>query len=256
MDSSDLFEADQAVGEPSQTKDNIGMEPVYYNAAAEGKIEDFNEIPKLLNQLLTPKRNTVLHIYLTSLIKESESSTVFVKEIIRRCPSLLLQANVKDETPLHIAARYGHAAIMEVLIEHAKGRQQDLQSAAEVPTESAPQPDLESGVNNKAVKKMLKMKNEENETAMHEAVRNNHLEVVKLLVKNGKDISYSANDAGETPLYMAVERNYREMVFHILENCTSLTHDGPLGGTTLHAAVIWNDDGNALMPIYFFNIPV
>ena len=249
MDSSDLFEADQAVGEPSQTKDNIGMEPVYYNAAAEGKIEDFNEIPKLLNQLLTPKRNTVLHIYLTSLIKESESSTAFVEEILRMCSPLLCQANVKDETPLHIAARYGHADIVEVLIEHAKRRQQDPESEVKV------QIDPERGVD-KAIKEMLKMKNKENETAMHEAVRNNHLEVVKLLVENGKDISYSANDAGETPLYMAVERNYREVVLHILENCKSLTHDGPLGGTTLHAAVIWNDDGNALMPIYFFNIPV
>ncbi|KAM4113791.1 hypothetical protein ACJW30_04G022700 [Castanea mollissima] len=243
MSSFVLSEADQAFGEPSQTKDNIGMEPVYYNAAAEGKIEVFEDIPKplKLNQLLTSNRNTVLHIYLTSLIKESESSKAFVKEILKMCSTLLCQANVKDETPLHIAARYGHAAIVEVLIEHAKGRQQDLQSAAKV-AKSAPQPDLESGVNNKAVKEMLKMKNEENETAMHEAVRNNHLEVVKLLVKNGKDISYSANDAGETPLYMAVERNYRKVVFHILENCTSLTHDGPLGGTTLHAAVIWNDD--------------
>ena len=251
-----MDEADQAVVEPWQTKDNIGMEPVYYNAAAEGKIEVFKEIPKPLNQLLTSKRNTVLHIYLTSLIKESESSTAFVKEILRMCSSLLWQTNNKDETPLHIAARYGHAAIMEVLIEHAKGRQQDPQIEVNVPIESAPQPDLKIWVNNKVVKKMLKMENEENETAMHEAVRNNHLEAVKLLVKYGKDISYDANDAGETPLYMAVERNYREMVFHILENCTSLTHDGPLGGTTLHAAVIWNDDGNALMPIYFFNIPV
>nr|XP_023897240.1 ankyrin repeat-containing protein At5g02620-like [Quercus suber]POE54982.1 protein accelerated cell death 6 [Quercus suber] len=239
MDSSVLFEADEAVGEPSQTKDNIGMEPVYYNAAAEGKIEVFKDIPKPLNQLLTQTKNTVLHIYLTSLIKESESSIVFVKEILRQCSPLLSQANDKHETPLHIAARYGHAAVVKVLIEHAQRRQQDP----------------ESGVD-KAVKKVLKMKNKENETAMHEAVRNNHLEVVKLLVENGKDISYSANDAGETPLYMAVERNYREVVFHILQNCTSLTHDGPLGGTTLHAAVIWNDDGNALMPIYFFNIPV
>ncbi|KAK7840803.1 ankyrin-1 [Quercus suber] len=153
-----------------------------------------------------------------------------------RCPSLLRQNNVKGETPLHIAARYGHAPIVEVLIERAKSLQEDLESEVKVPIESALQPELESGVD-KAVKKMLKMKNKENETAMHEAVRNNHLEVVKLLVENGKDISYSANDAGETPLYMAVERNYREVVFHILENCKSLTHDCPLGGTTLHAAV-------------------
>ncbi|KAL4632302.1 hypothetical protein ACB092_04G039900 [Castanea dentata] len=309
MEPSGSFEADQASGQSSQTKDNIGMELVSYNAAAKIEKEDipkplnqlstpnkntvlhthltspieisedsksesaegdfwvFEYIRKPLDQLLTPNRNTVLHIYLTSLnesesrdskskdvrisfdAKDSKSSADFVKEILKKCPSLLWQANVKGETPLHIAARYGHAAIVEVLIEHAKGRQQDLQSAAKVAIESASQPDLESGVNNKAVKEMLKMKNEENETAMHEAVRNNHLEVVKLLVKNGKDISYSANDAGETPLYMAVERNYRQVVFHILENCTSLTHDGPLGGTTLHAAVIWNDDGKILEKI-------
>ena len=249
MYSSVLFEADQTFGEPSQTKDNIGMEPVYYNAAAEGKIEVFKDIPEPLDQLLTSNKNTVLHIYLTSLIKESESSTAFVEEILRMCSPLLCQANVKDETPLHIAARYGHADIVEVLIEHAKRRQQDPESEVKA------QIDPERGVD-KAIKEMLKMKNKENEAAMHEAVRNNHLEVVKLLAKNGKDISYSANDAGETPLYMAVERNYREVVLHILENCKSLTHDGPLGGTTLHAAVIWNDDGNALMPIYFFNIPV
>ncbi|XP_065625286.1 protein ACCELERATED CELL DEATH 6 [Quercus suber] len=165
-----------------------------------------------------------------------ESSTDFVKEILRICPSLLRQANVKGKTPLHIAARYGDAAIVKVLIEHAKRRQQDPKSEVKVTTESALPPELESGVD-KAVKKMLKMKNKKKETAMHEAVRNNHLEVVKLLVSNGKDISYSANDAGETPLYMAVERHYREVVFHILQNCKSLTHEGPLGVTTLPAAL-------------------
>ncbi|XP_030941008.1 ankyrin repeat-containing protein At5g02620-like isoform X2 [Quercus lobata] len=217
------------------------MEPVYYKAAAEGKIEVFKDIPKPLKQLLTPNRNTVLDIHLTTLFEKSESSTDFVEEILTKCPELLRQANVKGETPLHIAAKYGDAAIVKVLIEHAKRPQQDPKSEVKVTTESALPPELESGVD-KTVKKMLKMKNKENETAMHEAVRNNHLEVVKPLVENGKDISYSANDAGETPLYMAVERNYREVVLHILENCKSLTHDGPLGGTTLHAAVIWNDD--------------
>ena len=230
MDSSLLFEADQASGQPSQIEDNIiGMEPVYYNAAAKGDIAGFKNIPKPLNQLLTPNRNTVLHIYLTSLIKRSEdskSSTDFVEEILTKCPILLWQANVKGETPLHIAARYGHAAIVDVLIEHAK----------------APQEDLENG--NNTVQKMLEMMNNEKDTALHEAVRGNHRKVVERLIEEGKAFSYPQNDAGETPLYMAVERGFKEVAFHILETCKSPAHDGPLGRTTLHAAIIWNDYGN------------
>ena len=65
MDPSGSFEADQASSQSWQTKDNIGMEPVYYKG--------FKNIEKSpINQLLTPNRNTVLHIYLTSLIKRSE----------------------------------------------------------------------------------------------------------------------------------------------------------------------------------------
>ena len=235
MDPSGSFGADQASGQSLQTKDNIGMEPVYYNAAAKIEIGVFKYIPEPLDQLLTPNRNTVLHIYLSSLIEseskdsnskdskleDSESPTTFVKEILRNCPSLLWLANVKGETPLHIAARYGHAAIVKVLIEHAK----------------SPQQDIESGVN-KTVKEMLETTNNEKDTAMHEAVRNKHLEVVKLLIQEGPDFSYSQNKAGETPLYIAVERNFEDVAFHILDKCKSPAHEGPLGRTTLHAAVI------------------
>ena len=128
---------------------------------------------------------------------------------------------------MHIAARYGHAAIVDVLIEQAK----------------APQEDLENGVNN-AVQKMLEMTNNEKDTALHEAVRGNHRQVVERLIEEGKAFSYPQNDAGETPLYMAVERGFKEVVFHILETCKSPAHDGPRGTTTLHAAIIWNDYGN------------
>ncbi|KAK4566534.1 hypothetical protein RGQ29_002701 [Quercus rubra] len=227
MDPSGLSGADQASGEPSETETevNIGMEPDYYKAAAEGKIEVFENIPEPLNQLLTPNRNTILHIHLTSLIEESESSTAFVKEILTKCPILLWQANVKGETPLHIAARYGHVAIVDVLIGRAKALRQDLESGFD-----------------KTIKEMLEMTNNEKDTALHEAVRGNHLEVVKRLTKEGPDFSYSRNDFDETPLYIAVERNYKDVALHILDKCKSPAHDGPLGRTTLHAAVIWDDD--------------
>ncbi|KAK9997396.1 hypothetical protein SO802_022082 [Lithocarpus litseifolius] len=234
MDSSSLFEANQASSQPSLTEDNIGMKPKYYNAAAKGKIEVFQGITEPLNQLLTPNRNTVLHIHLTSLIKGSESSTAFVKEILKMYPLLLWQANVKGETPLHIAVRYGHAPIVEVLIVCAKSLHEDL----------------ESGVN-KTVKEMLEMTNNEKDTAFHEAVRGNHLHVLKLLIQEGPDISFSQNDAGETPLYIAVDRDFEEVAFHILETCTSPAHDGPLGRTTLRTAVIrHNEDLNRSLCVY------
>ncbi|XP_030937809.1 ankyrin repeat-containing protein ITN1-like isoform X2 [Quercus lobata] len=232
MDPSDLFEADQASGLSSQIEDNTGMEPVYYYAAEKGEIRGFKNIEKShINLLLTPNRNTILHIYLTSLTqrsKESKSPTAFVQEILRTCPLLLSQANVKGEIPLHIAARYGHDTIVKVLIDHAK----------------VPQQDLESGVNI-LVKEMLEMMNNEKDTALHEAVRNNHLEVVKLLIEEGPDFSYSQNEAGETPLYIAVERGSKEVMDYILDKCTSPAHDGPLGRTTLHAALIWNNTVNS-----------
>ena len=194
------------------------MEPVYYYAAEKGEIRGFKNIEKShINQLLTPNRNTVLHIYLTSLTKrskESKLSTAFVEEILRTCPLLLSQANVKGETLLHIAARYGHDTIVKVLIQHAKVLQQDLGSGVNI-----------------IVKEMLEMMNNGKDTALHEAVRNNHLEVVKLLIEEGPDFSYSQNEAGETPLYIAVERGFKEVMDYILCKCTSPAHDGPLGRT-------------------------
>ena len=44
------------------------------------------------------------------------------------------------------------------------------------------------------------MTNNEKDTAFHEAVRGNHLDVVKRLIQEGPDYSYSQNDAGETSI--------------------------------------------------------
>ena len=137
MDSSGFSAADQASGEPAETEVNIGMKPEYHNGAAKDKIEVFKDIPEPLDHLLTPNRNTILHIHLTSLITRSEDSeskdlgpevsesstafvremkgpedlespTAFVEEILRMCPSLLWKdfsysQNEAGETPLYIA---------------------------------------------------------------------------------------------------------------------------------------------------------
>ena len=59
----------------------------------------------------------------------------------------------------------------------------------------------ESGI---GVDKMIfRMTNNENDTALHEAVRYNHPDVLKLLILEDPDFIYGANFSGGTPLYMA-----------------------------------------------------
>ncbi|KAK9283224.1 hypothetical protein L1049_011460 [Liquidambar formosana] len=212
---------DAAIGDAgpsSQTKSITYMDPILHKAAAEGDIIAFTFIAEYIHLLLTPNKNTVLHIHITAQCDKKES-TNFVEDILTMCPSLLLQANVKDETPLHIAARYGRFDTVKVLIERAKALHEE---------------ELEGGVG--AAQQMLRMTNKENETALHDAVRFNHFNLVQLLTKEDPDFSYPANDAGETPLYLAAERGFEDLVSQILRTCTSPAHGGPNGTTALHAA--------------------
>ncbi|KAJ0018920.1 hypothetical protein Pint_10339 [Pistacia integerrima] len=88
---------------------------------------------------------------------------------------------------------------------------------------------------------MLRMKNNEGDTALHEAVRNNYIGVVEILTKEDHEFSYSTNNFGETPLYIAVEGRSLDVVTKILETCKSASHEGTDGKTALHAAVLSGD---------------
>lgn len=80
------------------------------------------------------------------------------------------------------------------------------------------------------------------DTALHEATRFNHLNVVEILTKEDTKFSYSANDSGDTPLYLAAERGYHDLVFKMLETCKYPTYGGRNGKTALHAAMVCNDE--------------
>jgi ankyrin repeat protein len=206
------------------------MDPVLFNAAAEGDIDPLEKYQTCLDQLLTPDENTVLHVYLGNQSSEPEF-TDFVDIILEMCPPLLFQANKKGEIPLHLAARYGHSNVVIVLIDRAK----------------ALLTDPESGVTE--AKKMLGMTNEEQDTALHEAARNRRRHVVEILTKEDPEFSYSANVHGETPLYIAASswgQEREKVINEILANCISVDYGGPNGRTALHAASAVGDHGRIL----------
>ena len=209
----------------------IYMDHVLYKAAEEGNIGPFENYQSCLDQLLTPDENTILHVYLGNQSREPEF-TDFVDKILEMSPPLLLQANKKGEIPLHLAARYGHSNVVKVLIDCAQALPTDPESGA---TEA---------------QKMLRMTNEEQDTALHEAARNMRSHVVEILTKEDPEFSYSANVHGESPLYIAATSSWgqekEKVVYEILRNCISVDYGGPNGRTALHAASAVGDYGRIL----------
>ncbi|KAH9791133.1 ANK REP REGION domain-containing protein [Citrus sinensis] len=214
------------------------MDPHFFKAAAAGNSEPFKDMAgEVIESLLTAKiKNTILHINIISQEREN-LSTKFVEEILEKCPSLLLQVNAKGDTPLHVAAKFGHSDMVRFLVERAKLPQHENE-------------ELESGVG--AAKQMIRMTNNEKNTALHEAACCENVDVVKILTKEDPDYPYSANNYGKTPLYMAAESSSSDMVLALLENSTPVSHEGPNGKTALHAAAMEFRFGPS--PTYLLNI--
>ncbi|KAH0970967.1 hypothetical protein GBA52_023123 [Prunus armeniaca] len=221
-----------------------GMDLDVFKAAKEGKTDVLSE--HNLDQILTPTKNTVLHIYIAfasspNYVEPEEEALrppSVVNEILQMCPELLLQKNESGETALHIAARHGCADIVELLIQTAKARRcEDLEQGAAAFT-------LSSSSSEEAayLKIFIRTPSKEKDTALHEAVRFKHLGVVEILIREDPDFLYPPNVAGETPLYLAAERRYKALFSEILRTCKHPTYQGPNGRTALHAAVIYGDE--------------
>ncbi|TYH78440.1 hypothetical protein ES332_D04G226600v1 [Gossypium tomentosum] len=161
------------------------MDAWLYKAAAEGNIEVFNNNQRL--QLNFVSHDSGFNIFITVIRRDKISD--FIRQILSKCPSLLLQTNAKGQTPFHVAARYGNSTIVKLLIKScAKARDGDLEKLGM------------DQVN--AVGEMLRITDQESNTALHEAARRDNVEVVKaLLVFKDPDFPYSTNKKQETALY-------------------------------------------------------
>ncbi|CAK9149724.1 unnamed protein product [Ilex paraguariensis] len=137
----------------------------------------------------TPNRNIVLHIASQFGNKEC------VPEILTMHQSLLCSVNSSGKFALHLAAKNGLYLVVLTLISCAT---------------SLDASELESGVG--AVKEMLRLTNEDRDTALYEIVRYNQFNVAEFLTKEDPEYSYATNNDRETPLYIAAEGGFLELV--------------------------------------------
>ncbi|KAM3268303.1 hypothetical protein P3S67_031244 [Capsicum chacoense] len=123
---------------------------------------------------------------------------------------MLCCQNKNNETALHIAASEGHTEVVCVLLACVE--------------------------DHNSKESLTSMRNASGDTALHKAVRSQHLYVVKLLVKEDSEFEFLPNHEQETPLYLAAE-------------------SGPSNRTPLHAAVI-QEHKDCIRSLWRWNKPL
>jgi ankyrin repeat protein len=145
---------------------------------------------------------------LTPLFLAAQENRLDVLKLLVAAGADVNKARVDGFTPLHIAAQFGHAGVVSVLIENAGV---DL-NAAMTGNEFA-------GV-----------------TALFLAAKNNQPEVVTLLVAAGADVNTARVDDGCTPLHFAAQDGHAGVIAVLIEaagvDLNAALTDGAVAGVT------------------------
>ncbi|XP_020418767.1 ankyrin-3 isoform X2 [Prunus persica] len=201
------------------------MDPSLYKIARSGDLGFLRTARDNVLYKRTPKDNNVLHI-----AAEFKQIKFFNDIPLEYGSSLFWATNKKGDTPLHVAAKVGCVEVVEFLIEHARKSLHHMERGDE---ESGPADD-------ESQNKLLRVKNSDNDTTLHLAVRYNHDEVAIRLMEADPQLCCFTNKANESPLFLAVRKGTPSIVHCILkayESGVSPSFQGTNGLTALHAAV-------------------
>ncbi|XP_078154548.1 uncharacterized protein LOC144549652 [Carex rostrata] len=158
--------------------------------------------------------DTILHIL------SANGHEKLVSKICLKDSSLLKAHNVRNETPFHHAARFGHENTISKLIHCAK-----------------------SVFGEDGLKELLRQKNCLGETALHEAARHGHGAVVSILMEEDIELAGLVNNDSVSPLYLATARGSVDLVHSMVEKLLGQEirpafYSGPKQQTALFAAVL------------------
>nr|XP_017233106.1 PREDICTED: serine/threonine-protein phosphatase 6 regulatory ankyrin repeat subunit A-like [Daucus carota subsp. sativus] len=203
------------------------IKAVLYAAAIAG---DADAIAKLETEAdrLNKDEETILHV--ESKKGNLENVRFILREFAHK--NLLVKLDNQKETALTWAAYFGHTEVAEVLIDAAR---------------NLPPSDDDNPVT--SFQAFLRLGDKDMDTALHIAVINNHIAIVKLLVEADPSDTHIQNNDGKTPIYIAVKKGYKEIVKLICTSCTAPSLKGPGVKTALHAAIKDPDHDNEVVEI-------
>jgi ankyrin repeat protein len=186
---------------------------------------------------VTSEGNTALHT------AAGRGYTELVRIMCGVDASLIRARNNLRNTPLISASRAGHVDVVCYLIDRAL----DPATAAAV---------LEAGASGDE-ESVLRARNAEGTTAMHEAIRNGHEAVLEKLVSADGGLAAVVDGKGFSPLYLAAALGRTDMVAVLIGGSppddgvkSPAYYVGPHGQTALHAAVLVSE-GTSKLRIFF-----
>lgn len=153
----------------------------------------------------------------------TEKALSILKEHASHDSSFLFSLDSNGETALHHAAYYGHTEVVKVLIDTVRS----LPSA----------PTLFWKADRSPVISFIRIANRWRNTALHLAVSNHNVDIVKLLIEADPRDGHIQNNDGDSPVYLAAKRGYNDIVKLICNTCRSASLEGPDKKTALHAAI-------------------
>ncbi|KAK9664194.1 hypothetical protein RND81_14G025000 [Saponaria officinalis] len=183
-----------------QTCDDVDMPDVLYSAAATDDVDAFLgvleqvSIEKMLEfsdilQLLTPSRNTLLHVAVVNRCAEN------VTLLIYHSPALTLKQNINGDTPLHLALRSGYVKVILAVIDFLEYKRRS-EFHKEWIDMLGTIPEIENSI---------RLSNSSGNTALHETAFKACYRAIKIFVQLDFEACFCLNNQGKSPLYVVAE---------------------------------------------------